>query len=308
MNKLETVLRLFGGYFPSSCGIQDLSGFTTWNTGGPAVMLKAESKGMLADILGVCTKEGIPWLVLGRGSNVLVSDDGFHGAVIRLTGALADAEWKDCPGSWTVRAGAGISLPRLAGAACTKGASGLAFAIGIPGTLGGAVCMNAGAYGSSISDRIEKVEELTLNGSFETVRPEDCGFQYRTSIFLDRGTIITGAVLLLEKDDPAALRKEAGRLLQMRRDKFPLEYPNAGSVFRKPDEGVPPGKLIEDAGLKGTRVGDAMVSKKHANFIVNLGSAKSEDIRELIGVVREEVLVFSGILLHEEIRYIGWRS
>lgn len=308
MNRLEKFLQFFSDYFPSGCGIVDLCDFTTWNTGGPAVLLKAESKEMLEDMLGISAREGIPWLVLGRGSNVLVSDDGFHGAVIRLAGKLADAEWEDLSGSWRINAGAGTSLPRLAGTACTKGASGLAFAIGIPGTLGGAVCMNAGAYGSSISDVIQSVEELSLNDSFDIIVSEGCGFAYRTSIFQERGTIITGAVLLLEKGDPAVLRKEAGRTLQLRRDKFPLEYPNAGSVFRKPDEGIPPGKLIEDAGLKGTRIGDAMVSFKHANFIVNLGSATSEDIRELIGKVKEEVLKFSGILLNEEIRYIGWRS
>ncbi len=165
--------------------------------------------------------------------------------------------------------------------------------------------MNAGAYGSSIKDILTEVDVVDSDGNERVIRKAECGFSYRSSRFQKEPLIVTGAMFQLNEADPAALRSEARRILQMRREKFPLEFPNAGSVFRKPFEGPPPGKLIEDSGLKGRAVGGAMVSEKHANFIVNTGHASSYDILKLVNVVREEVFSMSGILLKEEIRYLG---
>lgn len=263
---------------------------------------------MLADLLGLIFSEGIPWFVLGLGSNVLASDEGCREVVIRLSGAMTRTEWHLSGNRWHLRAGSGVHLPSLSGAACSRGASGLEFAIGIPGTVGGAVFMNAGAYGSSIADFLKSVKVLDYRGSTDRIPVEECGFGYRYSRFQEERTVITGLEMSLESDDSAALRCEAKRILSLRRKKFPLQYPSAGSVFRKPGDGISPGKLIEDAGLKGRSVGGAEVSRKHANFIINTGEATSDDIAELIDIVRKSVLSSSGILLKEEIRYLGLRS
>lgn len=168
--------------------------------------------------------------------------------------------------------------------------------------------MNAGAYDCSVSDMLTEVDVVDSDGNERVIKNAECGFSYRSSRFQKEALIVTGAMFLLNKAEPAALRSEAKRILQLRREKFPLEYPNAGSVFRRPLEGPPPGKLIEDSGLKGRAVGGAMVSEKHANFIVNTGNASSTDILKLVDVVREEVFSMSGILLKEEIRYLGRRG
>jgi UDP-N-acetylmuramate dehydrogenase len=261
---------------------------------------------MLARVLDISSGEGIPWFVMGQGSNILASDEGCSRLVIRLGGELNSHSWVEEDGFWRLSCGGGAHLPSLSGAACTRGAAGLEFAVGIPGTVGGAVFMNAGAYGNSISRILTRVRVFDSTGSWRIILREDCGFGYRHSVFQDSELIVSSAELLLKTGDPGALRSEARRVLAARRDRFPLEYPNAGSVFRRPREDIPPGKLIEDAGLKGTTVGDAMVSPKHANFIVNLGNATSSNVRELIEIVRSTVLGHSGIRLEEEIRYLGW--
>ncbi len=263
---------------------------------------------MLADLLGLTFREGIPWFILGQGSNVLASDSGCREVIIRLSGDMAETAWHRSEKGWNIIIGGGVHLPVLSGVACNRGASGLEFAIGIPGTVGGAVFMNAGAYGNSISDFLKSVSVLDYRGSGNIIVGEECCFGYRFSRFQKERAVITGVELSLGIDDPASLRSEGKRILELRRKKFPLQYPNAGSVFRKPDEGVPPGKLIEDAGLKGRTVGGARVSCKHANFIINTGKATSDDIAELIDIVREYVLASSGILLKEEIRYLGRRN
>lgn len=295
-------------HFSKDVEILRLGELTTWRTGGPAVTVTVTSSGMLADLLGLAFAEEIPWFILGQGSNVLASDNGCEELVIRLSGDLAKTLWSRSESGWKIMSGGGVHLPSLSGAACSRGASGLEFAIGIPGTVGGAVFMNAGAYGHSISDSIVSVTVLDYSGSTDIVVNEECRFGYRFSGFQEERTVITGIEQSLGIGDPAVLRSEGKRILELRRKKFPLQYPNAGSVFKKPDEGPPPGKLIEDAGLKGKTAGGAMVSCKHANFIINTGTATSDNIAELINTVRESVLACSGILLKEEIRYLGWRD
>lgn len=295
-------------HYPDAVQSIQLSEWTTWQVGGPAVSIVVSSTGMLSDLLGVLRQEGIQWFLIGRGSNILASDDGCSEIVIRLAGDLASVRWEHSGSRWKISCGGGSRFPSLSGVACSKGASGLTFAIGIPGTVGGAVFMNAGAYGSSIQDILTEVDVVDSDGNERVIRNTECDFSYRSSRFQKEALIVTGAMFLLNEADPSTLKLEARRVLQMRREKFPLEYPNAGSVFRKPFEGPPPGTLIEDSGLKGRTVGGAMVSEKHANFIVNTGQASSNDILKLVDVVREEVFSMSGILLKEEIRYLGRRG
>ena len=308
MNSIESARGILSEQFPGEVNVLQLRELTAWRTGGPAVSITVSSAGMLADFLGLTAREGIPWFILGLGSNVLASDEGCREVIIRLSGAMAKTEWRRSSNGWDLTAGGGVHLPSLSGAACSRGASGLEFAIGIPGTVGGAVFMNAGAYGNSIADSLSRVTVLDYEGSANVIPVEECCFGYRSSRFQKERTIITGVKMLLESGDPVVLRSEGKRILKLRRKKFPLRYPNAGSVFRKPDEGISPGKLIEDAGLKGKTVGGAKVSCIHANFIINTGKATSDDIAELIDIVRESVLSCSGVLLKEEILYLGRRN
>lgn len=305
MSRIESLLRLMEENCPGAAAQVRLSQLTTWRTGGPAVSVQARSEEMLAGLLELAWKQGIKWYVLGLGSNVLADDRGCDALVIRLEGQLRRNRWSRNGGNWTLRSGGGVHLPSMSGSACTRGASGLEFAVGIPGTVGGAVFMNAGAYGSRISQLLVRLTALDRKGVRHIIEGKDCRFGYRYSRFQEEDRIITGAEFRLGREDPGLLRKEARRILQVRREKFPLEYPNAGSVFRKPPEGIPPGKLIEEAGLKGMSAGGAMVSPKHANFIINTGTATSKDIAELVNRVREAVLTRTGITLKEEIRYLG---
>lgn len=281
-----------------------LGELTTFRVGGAATVVTLSNPGEVEEVLRICSEFGLAWYVLGRGSNVLVPDSGIDGVVVRLGGRLASRNFTGTG----IEAGAGASLPPLCGAACMSGLSGLSFAVGIPGTVGGAIVMNAGAYGRSISDVVERVRCFD-GGALEWLElgAEECLFGYRSSLFRDRRELlITGAVLELPRSDPERLVSEARKYLGERRKRFPLSLPNCGSVFKRPVGNTPPGRLIEDAGLKGTRIGGAMVSDVHANFIVNLGDATSGDIRELMELVKNTVLERTGVLLEEEVELIGW--
>lgn len=291
--------------FPGSTGRIMLREWTTWRIGGPACFITVCSVPMLSDLLGLTAAEGIGTFVLGKGSNILASDEGCDRVIIVLGGELAHADWKSDDDRWILSCGAGRRLPSLAGAACTRGASGMDFAVGIPGTIGGAIFMNAGAYGGSISDDLTVVWCVGPSGEERVMRPSECGFGYRSSVFQEGSLVITGAEFRLRGGDPAALRERARSVLALRRERLPLDLPSAGSVFRKPAGDVPPGKVIEESGLKGRTVGGAMVSRIHANFIVNTGGASSSDVSDLIKTVKDEVHLRTGILLAEEIRYLG---
>lgn len=290
--------------FPGQIRVRRLSELTTWRIGGPAAVLEADSTAVLAEAMGVAAGLGLEPFILGRGSNLLASDEGFDGLVIRLAGSFRTIAWKRTGGGWRVEAGAAVMLPGLAGAACMKGAAGMDFAAGIPGTLGGAVFMNAGAYGASISDRILEIGVLDGPG-VRMIPGEGCGFGYRTSRFQASGLTVVSTVLDLDEGDPAELKMAASAILERRRASFPLDLPNAGSVFRRADGAPPPGKLIEDAGMKGMRVGGAMISPVHANFIVNTGGASAMDVARLVRLVREAVENVSGVSLVEEVRLLG---
>lgn len=290
--------------FPGCVRIMTLSSLTTWRIGGEAAVIEAVSTGMLADALGKAHELGVETFLLGRGSNLLVSDDGYDGLVIRLAGDFRRVSWARGGDGWLLSAGAAAMLPGLAGAACMKGAAGLEFAVGIPGSLGGAVFMNAGAYGGSISDRVVTVDVLDGN----SVRKMDraaCGFGYRASSFQESGALVLSVSLGLDPGDRDGLVEAASAILRKRRESFPLDLPNAGSVFRRVEGAPPPGRLIEDAGLKGRRAGGAMISRLHANFIVNTGGASASDVLELMRDARRAVFDASGVSLPEEVRFLG---
>lgn len=278
---------------------------TTWRIGGPALVLDLPTVDVLAEALALAESTGVPWFVLGRGSNVLAADEGYEGMVVRLSGQLAAYSIRRRGPGFVMRAGGGAPLPCAAGAACMAGASGMEFAAGIPGTVGGAVFMNAGAYGGSMADLVTGVTAVDTDGSTIRLDGVDCDFDYRSSLFQRRRLVVTAVELYMPSGDAFDIKREATRLLEERRRKYPLDLPNAGSVFRRPDKGPPPGKLVEDAGMKGETEGDAEISRLHANFIVNKGHATASDVRRLVERAKKAVLSSSGILLREEIRYLG---
>ena len=288
---------------PGKLKIITLSEFTTWQIGGEVVSITALSLDELVEIVLFLEKNSIPWQILGKGSNTLAPSLGWSGVVVRLSGELAQFSFN---GEF-LHAGGGAHLPSMAASACSHGLSGLVFAVGIPGTSGGAVFMNAGAYGSSISDFVHKITVVHIDGNIEYLSSNDCGFGYRFSNFQKNRSVVAEVTLKLLDgiSSKEKLRRDARAILQKRRDSFPLHAPNAGSVFRRPVNGPPPGKLIEDCELKGVKIGGAMVSFTHANFIENTGSATSKDVIDLIKLVINRVREVSGITLRTEVRLLG---
>ena len=239
--------------------------------------------------------------VIGNGSNLLVNDDGIEGIVLSICNLLSDAKIEGD----VIEAYAGISITRLAKLAQEEGLSGLEWAYGIPGTLGGAVVMNAGAYGGEIKDVLVSSEYIDKDGNIVKIDNEAHEFGYRKSIFNTENSdkIIIKSTLKLKKADKEEVLKLMEENLAKRKAKQPLEYPSAGSTFKRP-EGNFAGKLIEDAGLKGFRVGDAMVSEKHAGFVINVGNATANDIKKLIEEVQKKVYENSGIMLEPEVKFL----
>ena len=273
---------------------------TTFKVGGPAdVLFLPESEDQLVRALAIARDAGTPCIVIGNGSNLVVRDGGIRGLVIALgEGMAAIVRTGDTLTAW-----AGASLARVSAYAQTSGLSGLEFASGIPGTLGGGCAMNAGAYGGQLSDALIDARVL-LDGEVKTLTVDDMQMGYRTSLPLREGGIVISARFALTPDDPEAIAARMRELNARRRDKQPLNHPSAGSTFKRP-EGYFAGALIEQAGLKGRRVGGAQVSEKHAGFIVNTGGATATDILTLIGVVQDEVLARFGVRLETEVRILG---
>ena len=274
---------------------------TTFRTGGPArYFLVIETRKELAQVLAWLQEEALPWFLLGNGSNLLVGDRGYRGAILHLAGEFLKTEIDEA----TIRCGAGAMLSAVSRSAMEAGLTGLEFASGIPGTIGGAVRMNAGAYNGEIAGVTESVEVMEPDGRCRVYNREEMAFGYRTSIVKTKPCVVLSTVLKLKKGDRSEISATMQELSAKRREKQPLEYPSAGSVFKRP-EGHFAGKLIEDAGLKGLRVGGAEVSPKHAGFIVNVGGATARDVLELIERIREKVYAMSGVTLECEIRTIG---
>jgi len=272
---------------------------TSFKIGGNAeVLIRPKNTEELIHIWKTCSEKEIPLTVLGDGTNVLVSDNGISGVTVltnRMDGIKTDGS--------RITASAGIRLAKLAEEAAKAGLNGLAFASGIPGTVGGAVYMNAGAYGYDISSFCETVTVLTDSGV--TVIPsEEMGFGYRKSKIQQGGMLVLEAVFKLEQGDTTKIREEMADLNNRRRATQPLDFPSAGSTFKRPD-GYFAGKLIQDSGLKGYSIGGAQVSEKHAGFIINKGNAAAKDVMALIEHVRREVHEKFGVWLEPEIRILG---
>ena len=280
-----------------------MSKYTSFKAGGTAnLLITPVSVSSLREIILFCKENEIRYFILGNGSNVLVRDEGFDGAVIHLGAALSKITLKD---ENTIVAEAGASLKSICMFALEHSLTGLEFAYGIPGTLGGAVYMNAGAYDSEISNIITECKCISADGKFETLALDKMKLGYRTSIFKEKkNRVITSAKFLLSPGDKETIRNRMDELMQRRKSKQPLEYPSAGSTFKRPT-GNFAGTLIEMCGLKGFTVGGAQVSEKHAGFVVNLGGATASDVKRVIEGVTEKVFLETSVKLEPEVEFIG---
>jgi UDP-N-acetylmuramate dehydrogenase len=282
---------------------EPLAPYTTWKIGGPAdLFVIPKDKDQLVSLIRILYRRGTPWTIIGRGSNLLVTDKGFRGVVIKLGEALETLRFEGT----AVYAGASYSLIKLSVLAAKEGLTGLEFAGGIPGSVGGAVYMNAGAHGSDMSRILKRAEVIRDTGELVTMQAEEFQYAYRHSILQQQRSIVTEAVFQLDHGD----RKEIAGAMAAYRDRRlrtqPLQLAVAGSVFRNP-ENRHAAKLIEEAGLKGMRVGGAEISPLHANFIVNTGNATAVDVLTLIQEVQRIILDATGITLVPEVLVVGER-
>ena len=285
---------------------EPLSRHNTWCIGGPAaVFVEPENAVQISRVVGIARSHAVPLVVVGQGSNLLFDDQGVAGIVMKIGAKMATVQ---ITGDRITAAG-GVWVPQLALASMRTGLSGLEHCIGIPGTLGGLVMMNGGSHRRGIGENIVTVDIVTRAGQRQTLSQEACEFSYRHSALQGSGCIVTGAELLCTPAKRNSIRLEMLSDLRERRRKFPRKQPNCGSVFLSTAEMHasvgPPGKIIEDAGLKGRRVGQAMVSTQHANFIVNLGGAAAADVLELIAQIRKAVRQSIGFDLCCEVRYVS---
>lgn len=273
---------------------------TTFKVGGPAEYYVCPKRAQVAEIIALCQSYAIPWQVIGNGSNLLVSDKGISGLVIELGKEASQVTVNGC----SIKAEAGALLSAVAAKAAAHGLTGMEFASGIPGTIGGAVVMNAGAYGGEMKQIVAKATVLTAEGREKVLSLEELDFGYRHSWVMENHAIVLDTELLLEKGSPEAIRERMAQLRSQRSEKQPLEFPSAGSTFKRP-EGYFAGKLIQDAGLRGYRVGDAQVSEKHCGFVINRGEATAAQIRQLISDVQTRVETQFGVTLETEVRFLG---
>ena len=281
--------------------MEPMSSHTTFRIGGPAdIFLIPHRVSEIKEILKICGEEKLPCFVLGNGSNLLVSDDGYHGVIIQL---FHNMEQIRTEGN-SIRAQAGAPLSGIAAAARDASLTGFEFAAGIPGTLGGAVVMNAGAYGGEMKDVLREVTVLTGDGQLLTLPASELALGYRTSLVKTAGYLVVEAVLDLQPGGQEEIRARMRELAIRRKTKQPLEYPSAGSTFKRP-EGYYAGKLIMDSGLKGYRVGGAEVSEKHCGFVINTGDATAADVCRLIQNVADQVEKQFGVRLEPEIKFLG---
>lgn len=280
---------------------EPMKAHTTFKIGGAAdVFITVNRTDELKTVWKACRDNGIPAMILGKGSNLLVSDDGIEGAVIALDGDFKEITVEGN----TITCGAGVSLSKLCTVALDHSLSGLEFAYGIPGTVGGAVYMNAGAYGGETKDVCAEATYMTPDGEIGVCPAEKLDFSYRHSVFKENGNIILFTKYKLSPDSRAAVKERMDDYMDRRRTKQPLEYPSAGSVFKRP-EGAFAGTLIEQCGLKGKRIGGAQVSEKHAGFIINAGDATCDDVMDLVKLVQDTVKSQTGYTLEREIIRTG---
>ena len=295
----EELCRLIGNDFVLAQ--EQMKDHTTFRIGGPAdVFVIPQKKEDVASVLNYCKSREVPYFIMGNGSNLLVSDKGFRGVIVQIFKNMQ--ECSVC--GEIITAQAGILLSNLAAQAKDSSLTGLEFASGIPGTLGGAVTMNAGAYGGEMKNVLRKVNVMDRDGNITEMDAEDLRLGYRTSLIKEKDWIVLSAELKLKKGDRKAIEETMQGLKEKRVSKQPLQYPSAGSTFKRP-EGYFAGKLIQDAGLRGKKIGGAQVSEKHCGFVINAGGATAEDVRLLMKYVQDTVWDQFQVRLEPEVKFLG---
>lgn len=280
---------------------EDLSRYTTFKIGGAAdYIAEPENAEQITALINLCDRYNIPYFILGNGSNVLASDKGYRGMIIHIYNNMNNITVDGCK----ITASAGASLIKTARTARDNGLTGMEFASGIPGTVGGAVYMNAGAYDGEIKNITASVKVLDKQGRLYDVCGDDMDFSYRHSLAEKKDLIIIEATFNLEKGDISVIDEKMKQLAEKRRSKQPLEYPSAGSTFKRP-EGHFAGKLIMDSGLRGYSVGDAEISEKHCGFVINKGHATADEVMRLVDDVKNTVHDKFGVTLETEIKTLG---
>lgn len=284
---------------------EPMSAHTTFRIGGPAdYFVVPEDAASLGRGVALCRAEGVDYFITGNGSNLLVGDGGYRGVVFHICHTMNDVAYEEKGTELLVEAGAGAMLSSLARQVSSKGYTGFEYATGIPGTLGGGVTMNAGAYGGEISDNLLWAELMDETGAVLRLERDRLKLSYRHSVMMEQPLVVLRAGFSFTKGDAMAITEKVAELSRSRKEKQPLEYPSAGSTFKRP-EGYFAGKLIQDAGLMGYSVGGAMVSDKHAGFVVNKGGATAKDVLDLIKYVQDTVEEKFGVKLEPEVRLIG---
>lgn len=302
MNKYNKFVGLFNEFYDiNDIKIDEkLSEYVNFKVGGPAdILLIPNSKEQVIKSIKICKENNIPFYLIGNGSNILVRDGGFRGVVLSLKNVkniYVDGE--------KIEAECGVMLKEVSDKAIENSLTGFEFACGIPGTIGGAVFMNAGAYDGEISKVIESAEVIDENCNIIRLSREELDFGYRSSLVMKKGYTVLSAVFKLEKGQVKTIKELIEDLTNKRESKQPLEYPSVGSTFKRPT-GYFAGKLIQDAGLKGYSIGGAAVSEKHSGFVINKGNATAKDITDLIKHIQDEVKRQFGVDLHPEVRIIG---
>ena len=282
---------------------------TTFRIGGAAdYYVTPQAEKQIADVIAFLKKSDIKYIVIGNGSNILVSDEGFRGVVVELGDGFSDYEFlqdsQDNSDEVLVKASAGMKLTRLGNQLAANGIAGFEFATGIPGCIGGAVRMNAGAYGGEFKDILVSAKVIDDEGVIRELSSDELELGYRTSIVAKSNMIVLEATLKLRKGEPDIIRNNISELAAKRRQKQPLEYPSAGSTFKRP-EGYFAGKLIMDSGLRGYQIGGARVSDKHCGFVINAGDATAQDVVALMDHVTEVVREKYGVTLEPEVKFLG---
>ena len=280
---------------------EPMKSHTTFRIGGPAeVFIMPKSVKQVQMAVKICREEQIPYFILGNGSNLLVSDRGYRGVIIQMDRNMGEIQVEGTE----IQAAAGALLSSIAVAARRESLTGFEFAGGIPGTLGGAVVMNAGAYGGEIKDVLKEVTVMDGDGKIFTLPASELEMGYRTSIIKTAGYLVLSARITLSRGEEEDIKARTRELSEMRTQKQPLDYPSAGSTFKRP-EGYFAGKLIMDSGLRGYSVGGAMVSEKHCGFVINKGNATAEDVVSLMKHVTEVVQEKYGVTLEPEVKFLG---
>jgi UDP-N-acetylmuramate dehydrogenase len=284
---------------------EPMSRHTSIGVGGIAeAVVWPERSEELSQIIHFLRHYQIPFIPLGNGTNLIVKDGGYKGTIISMQGLNRISLTEMGPKEVLLHAGAGVALSEIVLQSEKRALSGMEFCAGIPGSVGGAVRMNAGAWGKEIKDVVETVNLMIVSGEIISSKRDDLKFEYR-NLNISEGTIIVGASFLLTRAIEEQIRARISEILGKRKNKHPLEYRNAGSIFKNPNGGIPAGQIIDELGLKGTRIGDAKISEKHGNFIVNLENAKASDIIALIDMIRTKVSEERGIKLQTEVKIVG---